>query len=283
MIQYPDSSAEWKYGCEESGFLLCGDLGMMQLEICVDSIESAMAAEAGGAQRVELCSALSEGGLTPSLGLIRAVRERVGIGVYVMIRPRSGDFFYSEDECAVMRDDIAHAVRAGAHGVVLGVLTRDGDVDMERTRRLVDAASGMEVTFHRALDMVRDMEAALEDVVRSGAQRVLTSGGAQSAMKGSKRIAALVKAARGRIGIMTGGGVRAENVLELAQVTGAREFHAALRTRVASPVARHNPALSLGEAGHDEYARRVVLADDVRRLREAMNAIESDWSTVPVR
>jgi len=246
---------------------------MMELEICVDSIESAMAAEAGGAERVELCSALSEGGLTPSAGLMRAVRARIGIGVYAMIRPRGGDFYYSEDEFEVMRDDIACAAQAGANGVVLGLLHVNGAVDVERTRELVELASPMQVTFHRALDMARDLEAALEAVIETGAHRVLTSGGAPNAMLGSASIARLVRAAGNRIGVMACGNVRAENVRQIALATGAREFHAALRTAVPSPIEFRNQGLNLGEAGSDEYARNVVVAEDVRHLREALDQV----------
>jgi copper homeostasis protein len=256
---------------------------MMELEICVDSVESAIAAEQGGAQRVELCSALSEGGLTPSLGLIRAVRSRINIGMNVMIRPRGGDFLYSDDEFLVMRDDVAIAVEAGANGVVFGLLTADGDVDVERTARLVEEAKALhrstvraiEVTFHRAIDMARSLEHSLEDVVRTGAQRILTSGAAQNAVLGSSRVGGLVKAAQGRIGIMVCGNVRPENVQEIAQATGAREFHAALRRPIPSPVIYRNPGLSLGDAGADEYTRNVVVAEDVRNLRQAMDGILS--------
>jgi len=251
---------------------------MIELEICVDSVESAVAAEQGGAQRVELCSALSEGGLTPSLGLIRAVRSRIGIGVYVMIRPRGGDFLYSQEEFSVMREDIAYAAKAGANGVVFGLLTAEGSVDVERTAELVEAArsaSSMEVTFHRAIDMARDLESSLEDVVRTGAHRVLTSGGAQSASLGSARVRGLMQAAKGRIGVMVCGNVRPENVQQIAQATGAREFHASLRAPVPSPVIYRNPTLSLGEAGSDEYMRSVVLTQDVRNLRQAMDGILS--------
>jgi copper homeostasis protein len=246
---------------------------MMELEICVDSVESAIAAEAGGAQRVELCSALSEGGLTPSAGLIRAVRSRIGIGIYAMIRPRGGDFYYSDNEFEIMRDDIACAKDLGVAGVVLGLLTRDGEVDVKRTAELVALASPMQVTFHRALDMARDMDAAMEDVVRTGAHRVLTSGGAQNAVLGSARAAGLVEAARGRIGVMVCGNVRPENVEQIAQVTGAREFHAALRRAVPSPVTYRNVGLSMGDAGSDEYTRHVVVAQDVRALRTAIDHV----------
>jgi len=248
---------------------------MMELEICVDSVESAIAAEAGGAQRAELCSALSEGGLTPSAGMMRAVRSRIGIGVFAMIRPRGGDFCYSDDEFQIMRDDIACAREMGATGVVLGLLTAEARVDVERTAELVALARPMQVTFHRALDMTRDLDAALEDVVRTGADRVLTSGGAQNAVLGSARATELVQAARARIGVMVCGNVRPENVQQIAEATGAREFHSALRRAVPSPVTYRNVGLNMGDAGSDEYTRHVVVAQDVRSLRAALDGVAS--------
>ncbi len=249
---------------------------MMELEICVDSVESAIAAEAGGAQRVELCSGLIEGGLTPSLGLIHAVRRRVGIGVHIMIRPRGGDFLYSHEELAVMRDDIAQAAQAGVEGVVLGVLTSEGEVDVERTRELVKLARPMEITFHRAIDMTRDVERSLEHVIEAGADRVLTSGGEQTAMLGCRRIRQMVQAAQGRIELMAGGGVRAENVQEVAQATGVVEFHAALRSTLPSLVKYQVQKVHLGDPGVDDYARSVVSSSDVRMLRQAMDAASSE-------
>lgn len=244
---------------------------MAVLEICADSIESAVAAEEGGAQRVELCSALSEGGLTPSLGLMRAVRSRIKIGVHVMIRPRSGDFLYSDDDLAVMREDILHAAQCGVDGVALGLLTADGDVDLARTRELVELARPMEVTFHRAIDMARDIDRALEDVIRAGADRILTSGAEANAMQGRHRIRNLVRASEGRIRVMAGGGVRAENVHEIAQATGVQEFHAALRRVVPSPVKHKRHKVHLGHPAVDDYAHSVVRAADVRTLQDALD------------
>jgi copper homeostasis protein len=244
---------------------------MTVLEICVDSLESAVSAEIGGAKRIELCNSLTEGGLTPSLGLLRAVRARVKIGIHVMIRPRAGDFLYSEDELAVMREDIAVAVQSGADGVALGLLTADGDVDVERTRVLVALARPMEVTFHRAIDLARNINVALQDVIQAGADRVLTSGGEPTAMQGRHRIGDLVYEARGRIGIMVGGGIRADNVQEIARVTGAREFHAALRRQIPSPMKHQRRKVHLGALGLDESTRHVVRAIDVQTLRQVID------------
>ena len=251
----------------------CGVREMMELEICVDSVESAIAAEQGGAQRIELCSALREGGITPSAGLVRAVRARVGLDVYVMIRPRSGDFVYSDEEFGVMRDDIALAAEFGANGVVLGVLTAEGDVDVARTRELVELAGPMKVTFHRAIDMSRDLMVAVNDVVESGVDRVLTSGGASSAMHGLDQIAAMVDVSAGRVEVMVGGGVRPDNVQQIARATRADAFHSALRTAVPSPMTHRNASLFLGQMGLDEYARHVVLAESVENLRHAMEQL----------
>jgi copper homeostasis protein len=243
----------------------------MDLEICVDSVESAAAAEAGGAQRVELCSALIEGGLTPSLGLIRAVRMRIDIGVHVMIRPRGGDFFYSDDEIAIMREDIALAAQSGVEGVVFGLLTPKGDIDVERTRQLVELARPMEVTFHRAIDMTRDVVRSLEDVISTGADRVLTSGGAQTAVQGAERIRAMVNAAGGRIAVMAGGGIRTENVLQIARATGAVEFHSSVRSSLPSPLSYQAQGIHLGDTSVDDYARSGVSCEDVRSLRQALS------------
>lgn len=195
------------------------------VEACVDSVASAIAAERGGAGRLELCDNLFDGGTTPSGGMIAAVKERVSIPVFVIVRPRGGGFVYSDDELDVMRRDVELAARFGADGVVFGILTSDACVDVARTRELVSAAGSLPVTFHRAFDLTRDRAEALEAVIASGGARVLTSGGAPTAIEGAGAIDALVARAAGRLEVMAGGGVREENVAELVQRAGVREVH----------------------------------------------------------
>jgi copper homeostasis protein len=248
----------------------------MVLEICVDSLDSARAAERGGAQRIELCSDLMEGGVTPSSGLISAVREALTIPVFVIIRPRGGDFYYTAEEFGVMKRDVAAAKSYGAGGVVVGALTQNGQVDVERTQELVELARPMGVTFHRAIDRAEQIDEALEAVIRTGADRVLTSGGRQTAEQGVENISRLVTNAAGRIGVMVCGTIRKENIGQIARKTNASEFHASLRKKMKSPVSHQNSALSLGEVGLDEFARYAVTAEDVRALREALLAAQED-------
>ena len=200
------------------------------LEVCVDSVASAVAAEQGGAHRLELCANLAEGGVTPSAGMIAMVRKRVGIPLHVLIRPRPGDFFYTPDEFEVMKRDIVLARQFGANGVAVGILTPDGDVDVSRTSELVGTARPLSVTFHRAFDVVVNHSAAFESAINTGADRILTSGGAPTAMEGAQAIARLVVASGERVTIMACGKIRESNVRSLLSATGVREVHANLQS-----------------------------------------------------
>jgi len=242
----------------------------VSIEICVDSLASALAAQRGGAQRVELCSDLLEGGITPSAGLIELVREKMTIGLHVMIRPRGGDFCYAAEEFETMRRDIAVAKRFGVDGVVFGILKRDSGVDVERTRELVELARPLGVTFHRAFDVSRDLIQALEDVCASGADRLLTSGGERTADQGAPMIADVVKASKSRISVMACGGISARNAAAVIDQAGVREIHAGLRSAVEDQSLLKNPRVSIG-ASLDKFQRFQVLEEDVRSLYRAAN------------
>jgi copper homeostasis protein len=252
----------------------------MDLEVCVDSVESAIAAERGGAQRIELCSDLLEGGITPGAGLIVSVRRRIGIGLFVMIRPRGGDFCYTGLEFEVMREEIAHAHHLGADGIVLGILDQEGRVDIARTRRLVEFARPLPVTFHRAIDMTPDLPAALEDVIDTGACRILTSGGAPNVRRGSAEISGMVRAANGRIAIMPGGGITPGAIAAIAEETGATEFHASARTAFPSPVSFRKQGLAMGDLRNREYRRFAVREERVRAMVRALERVAGQRAAV---
>jgi copper homeostasis protein len=198
------------------------------LEISVESAEGAAAAERGGADRIELCSDLKAGGVTPGAESMRRVREMVRIPVFAMIRPRAGDFVYSNAEFAEMKHEIATAKELGMDGVVLGILTKEGCVDVAQTRELVESARPLPVTFHRAFDEISDLHEALQDVIQTGAKRILTSGGARSALEGAAVLAELVEAADDRIIILPGAGITASNIQQIVRQTRATEFHSGL-------------------------------------------------------
>jgi copper homeostasis protein len=240
------------------------------IEICVDAVDSALAAQHGGAQRVELCSNLLEGGVTPSAGLIATVLKSVSIPVQVMVRPRGGDFCYSRDEYDVMKQDVLTAKSLRAHGAVFGLLRPDGTVDVERTRELVELARPLPVTFHRAFDVCPDLAGALEDVIGTGADWVLTSGGASSALAGVESLARLVKTGAGRITILAGGGINHKNAREVVEKTGVHELHAGLRSVTPSRAMQSGKNISPRGTGLDETQRFVVLQEDVEKLARAL-------------
>lgn len=195
------------------------------VEVAVDSVASAVMAEAAGADRLELCQCLELGGLTPSLGLLEAVRRRVGIPVFVMVRSVTGPFRYDAAEVEVMASDVRRAREAGAAGVVIGALTADGRIDQAAVRPLIAAAGTLPVTFHRAIDLVADVSGGLDELVAMGVARVLTSGGPSTAFVGRSVLADMVRHAAGRLIILAGGGVRAEHVVELVWTSGVSEVH----------------------------------------------------------
>ncbi|MGY3038571.1 copper homeostasis protein [Rhodanobacter sp. TND4EL1] len=232
----------------------------MILEIAANSVASALAAQQGGAGRVELCSALELGGLTPSHAQIALAREHLSIPLYVLIRPRAGDFLYSDLECETMRRDIEACAAAGCDGVVLGVLDVEGEVDMSRCRALRAAAGNMGITFHRAFDMVRRPSQALESLIELGCERVLTSGGAATAVDGAAQIRALVIQAADRIEVMPGAGITAHNIAELAMRTAAHQFHASAKHRLQSRMQHRHPHLDDMQQGELRSEVRAVQA-----------------------
>ena len=225
----------------------------IEVEVCTFSLESCVNAQTAGADRVELCAAMYDGGTTPSAGIIRMARKLLSIELYVMIRPRGGDFLYSGQEFELMKEEIRHVKESGADGVVLGILKADGTVDVERTRELVELAAPLKVTFHRAIDMTRDLNEALEDVIRAGCYRVLTSGGRNTVAEGLEQIRALAKRAAGRVQVMAGSGVNAANTRSLLDA-GVDAVHLSGKSGRDSRMVYRNPDVSMGGVpGLPEY------------------------------
>lgn len=244
------------------------------LEISLDSVESAIAAQRGGAQRVELCANLVEGGTTPSAGMIASVRKQIRMPLHVMIRPRGGDFCYTPLEFETMTRDILMAKQLRADGIVCGLLRPDGKVDVNRTRELIDLARPLPVTFHRAFDMTANLKSGLEAVIESGAARILTSGGETLAENALGVLRSLVHAARNRIAIMVCGGVREHNARRIADETGVRELHVGhggVEVAVPTDMQYRNEKLSMGTLAGREYSRFVVSEDRVRSLVRALD------------
>jgi copper homeostasis protein len=241
------------------------------IEVCVDSVESAIAAQQGGAQRVELCDNLLEGGTTPSAGTIALARKHLSIGLHVMIRPRGGDFCYNQIEFDTLRHDIEAAKLLGADGVVIGLLKPNGTIDRARTQALVDFARPCSVTFHRAFDMTRNPYEALETLIKLGVERVLTSGQEASVVEGMDLITALVQRAGKRIIVMPGGGIRPRNVHKIVAVTGVHEIHVTgFAPQESRMVFRNTRVFMGGTFRPPEYSRAVTSAGIVREMRRAL-------------
>lgn len=205
------------------------------IEVCATNLQSALAAQRAGAQRIELCCAIDGGGLTPSPGLLRAARRHLSIGIQVLIRPREGNFCYDDHELAIMLDDIRFCREVGVEGVVIGALDADGHLHVAQMEAMLEAAAGMDVTCHRAFDYAADPGEALETLVHLGVRRVLSSGQAATAYEGRFLLKKMVEQAAGRIIVMPGSGISAQNIREIADVTGAQEFHLTGRVKVVQP------------------------------------------------
>ena len=235
---------------------------MPLLEIAANSLASALVAQEAGAGRIELCASLGEGGLTPTYATIALARDRLRIPVYVLIRPRAGDFLYSDLELETMLGDIEFSAKLGCDGVVIGALDADGNVEMAQCRQMIAAAGKMGVTFHRAFDMTREPKSALEDIIALGCERLLTSGQGATALAGAALIRELVDQAAGRIVVMPGAGIDSTNIAALRAQTGAEEFHAsAKRTRASAMRYRPDRLADVqgGEARSDREEIRGML------------------------
>lgn len=237
-----------------------------KIEICANSVESAVKAQEGGAYRVELCADIPEGGTTPSFGEMRMARQLLQkTKLHVIIRPRGGDFLYSQLEQEIMLHDIKVARQLGADGVVFGCLTAEGNVDVQAMKKLMNAVGNMNVTFHRAFDMCRNPHEALEQIIELGCTRILTSGQEANAVKGIPLLKELVEQADGRIIIMPGCGVNPNNILQIAEETGASEFHFSGRTSQESGMIFRNPKVSMGGTVKiEEYQKDVTDPDIVK-------------------
>lgn len=233
-----------------------------KLELIAFTIQSCTDAQNAGAHRIELCDNPGEGGTTPSYGFIKAAREKLHIELYPIIRPRGGDFLYSDDEFEMMKTDIGICKQLGCDGVVIGMLNTDGTIDKKRCSQLVSLAYPMGVTFHRAFDRANDLQQALEDVIEIGCERILTSGGVPNAAEGAETIARLIEQADGRIIIMPGSGVRADNIKAIAEKTGATEFHTSARTTFASKMKYQSEGMKekMMEVGLDVEEVKIIIA-----------------------
>jgi copper homeostasis protein len=240
----------------------------IEIEVCIDSVESAVLAKQEGATRVELCDNLLEGGTTPSAGMIAQCRAASDIQLYVMIRPRGGDFLYSDSEFEVMREDVKTAVRLGADGVVFGLLTANGAIDEKRTKQLIADAKGLGVTVHRAIDMTADPLQSLHLLAELGVERILTSGQYSKAPNGHALIQQFIAAKTG-VKIMPGSGVNAANVKELVEKTGAQEIHFTCHKLQSGLMQYRNEKVAMG-ANSDEYQHRVFDVEKIRAIRAAL-------------
>jgi copper homeostasis protein len=245
-----------------------------KFEVCIDSVQSAINAQLAGADRVELCDNLFEGGTTPSAGMIKQVKQKApNIELFVIIRPRGGDFLYSEEEIQVMLADIEFAKQLGVNGIVSGCLLKNGEIDIETTNRLIKASGDLPFTFHRAFDMCNNPKEALEQLINLGAKRILTSGLKQTAPDGQQTITELVKQANDRITILVGSGVKPENIGQLVTETKANEFHFSGRVETKSQMQYKNESINMGGiSGIPEFS---IYYSDLEVIKKTIKAAKN--------
>ena len=242
------------------------------IEVCVDSMESALAAEKGGANRIELCDNLMGGGTTPSMGMIKLAREYLNIDINIMIRPRSGDFCYSPLEFEIIKQDIECAKKYGMNGIVVGILKPNGDIDIERMKELIELSKPLKVTFHRAFDMTKDPFETLDTLIELGVERVLTSGGQNKAIDGIDLIKELVNKANGKIIIMPGAGINEENIEYIIKTTAVEEIHLSAKKKVESTMEYRNHNVNMGGSMvTPEYDNYFTCEDTVRNIIKILN------------
>ncbi|KJD31175.1 hypothetical protein PK35_16160 [Tamlana nanhaiensis] len=242
-------------------------------EVVVDAVDSALNAQKAGANRIELCDNLIEGGTTPSYGMLAVLRELLDIDIHVMIRPRGGDFLYSHVEFEVMKRDIVAAKQLGANAVVFGILTKDGHIDKVRTQELLELAHPLSVTFHRAFDSAKDPFEALDDLIEIGVSRLLTSGQEATALQGANTIKALKAQANGKITIMPGSGINPENITELANITNCNEFHFSGKTTIKSHM-EFSKTLNVGRKQDDDANdRQIASTKIIKSIIDKLNTV----------
>lgn len=243
------------------------------LECCIESVESAISAKIGGASRLELCSGLSGGGITPNINLYKQVGKFCNLPIHVLIRPRFGDFYYTDHEREIIKADVRTFVQEGASGVVIGALNTDGTLDMPFLRELMDLSEGCFVTLHRAFDLCVDPFEALEQAICLGMKAILTSGQQSNAIEGAQLIAQLHKAAAGRINIMAGSGVNSKNVRELAKMTGINSYHLSAKVPVESAMTFRRFELSMGASATDEYTLWHTSKEEVAAVKDILTKV----------
>ena len=245
-----------------------------KLEICVDSAISALNAQSAGADRIELCDNLGEGGTTPGYGMIISARNNLSIGIHVLIRPRGGDFLYSDTEYDIMRIDIELCGENGIDGIVTGILLPDGTIDVERTARLIEFAYPMTATFHRAFDMCADPVRGIEDVIATGASRLLTSGQQNKALDAVELIRQLVIQAGERLIVMPGGGIDETNAAQIITATKAKELHLTGRMEIDSEMIFRRQGISMGSLpGNPEFKRKIADPEKIKKIIESLKII----------